>query len=205
MLNILNISKAFFRKIRALVRPSKIDGRVVVGSYTYGVTPSTVLLFRESDRVFIGKYCSFAYDVKIIASGEHNYNAVANFPFYAHFLNHGGERDTFTKGVVRVGNDVWVGARAIILSGVEIGDGAVIAAGAVVTKSVPPYAIVGGVPARLIKYRFSEKVIQELLKLEWWNWSDAVIKNNIEDFYIDVNEFIHKATLRMDAYGESNS
>lgn len=205
MLNILNISKAFFRKIRALVLPAKIDGRVTVGSYTYGVTPSTVLLFRESDRVFIGKFCSFAYDVKIIASGEHNYSAVANFPFYAHFLNHGGERDTFTKGVVRVGNDVWVGARAIILSGVEIGDGAVIAAGAVVTKNVPPYAIVGGVPAKLIKYRFSEKVIQDLLKIKWWNWSDADIKNKVEDFYIDVEEFIHKATLRIDTSSDSNS
>lgn len=189
--------KIFIKRIYETAKKPTIDQRVVVGIYTYGVTPNTVLLFKQSDRVFIGKYCSFAYDVKIIASGEHNYRAVANFPFYAHFLNQGGERDTFTKGDVRIGNDVWVGTRATILSGVKIGDGAVIAAGAVVTENVPPYAIVGGVPARLIKYRFTEEVINDLLRIKWWNWSDNKIKANLEFFYQDVNEFIKRADLHL--------
>ncbi len=201
----INILKILLNKIREIGKNSTVDERVIVGSYTYGVTPSTVLLFKQSDRVYIGRYCSFAYDVKIIASGEHNYRAVANFPFYAHFLNKGGERDTFTKGEVRIGNDVWIGARATILSGVVIGDGAVVAAGAVVTKNIPPYAIAGGVPAKLIKYRFPEEVINDLLKIKWWNWSDANVKNNIEDFYLDVNEFIKKAKLHLETSSGSNS
>ncbi len=201
----INILKILLNKIREIGKNSTVDERVIVGGYTYGITPSTVLLFKESDRVYIGRYCSFAYDVKIIASGEHDYRAVANFPFYAHFLNKGVERDTFTKGEVRIGNDVWIGARATILSGVEIGDGAVVAAGAVVTKNIPPYAIVGGVPAKLIKYRFPEEVVNDLLKIKWWNWSDANVKSNIEDFYLDVNKFIKKAKLHLKTSSSSNS
>jgi len=192
-------------KIREIGKNSTVDERVIIGAYTYGITPSTVLLFKQSDRVYIGRYCSFAYDVKIIASGEHDYRAVANFPFYAHFLKKGIERDTFTKGEVRIGNDVWIGARATILSGVEIGDGAVVAAGAVVTKNIPPYAIVGGVPAKLIKYRFPEEVVNDLLKIKWWNWTDAHVKSNIEDFYLDVNEFIKKAKLHLKTSSGSSS
>ncbi len=174
-----------------------ISGRVFIGEHTYGVTSKTTLLIKEGDKVFIGKFCSIAYGVKIIPSGEHNYKAVANFPFYAHFLKQGVEKDTFSKGAVRIGNDVWVGARATILSGVEIGDGAVVAAGAVVTKDVPPYAIVAGVPARILKYRFSQEIISELLTIKWWDWDDQSVLNNIDDFYLDVNVFISKSKLRL--------
>ena len=85
-------------------------------------------------------------------------------------------RSPATKGDVVIGNDVWIGYRAIILSGVTIGDGAVIAAGAVVTKDVPAYGIVGGNPAKLIKKRFDDETIPRLLKIAWWNWDDAKIE-----------------------------
>lgn len=197
------ILRILANKIKNLAEEPKTDGRVFVGCYTYGVSSATVLLFKESDRVQIGKYCSFAYGVKIIASGEHNYRAVANFPFYAHYLNQGPEKDTFSKGEIVIGNDVWIGARATILSGVNIGDGAVVAAGALVTKDVPPYAIVGGVPAKLLKYRFKQEIINDLLKIKWWDWNDDFIKNNIDNFYLDVNEFIKKSNLHFSASADS--
>ena len=83
------------------------------------------------------------------------------------------------KGDIVIGNDVWIGFEAVILSGVTIGDGAIIGTRAVVTKDVPPYTIVGGVPAKPIRKRFSDSVISELLKVQWWNWSDNRIKKNI--------------------------
>lgn len=172
---------------------TQLDSRIMVGTATYGVGEKTVLLFRSDDRVTIGSYCSLAYGVTIVASGEHNYRGVANFPFAA---VHRGEvdRDTLKKGEVIIGNDVWIGAKATILSGVNVGDGAVIAAGAVVCRDVPPYAIVGGVPARLIKYRFSEDIRNVLLEVGWWNWTPEVIARNIDLFYLPIEEFIVRVT-----------
>jgi len=179
------------RRIRLLLGAPIWDPRVKVGNGTYGVGEKTVLLFREDDRVTIGKYCSIGYGATIIASGEHNYRGVANYPFAA-MLKKDTHRDTFSKGNVCIGNDVWLGANATILSGVTIGDGAVIAAGAVVTKSVPPYAIVGGVPARIIKFRFAPKIISELLRVAWWKWQPQKIEKNIAMFYLPVKTFLHQ-------------
>ena len=187
---------AFFARLRRWVRRllgySTVDPRVTVGLGTYGVGEKTVLLFRDDDRVDIGKYCSVAFGVTIVASGEHNYCGAANFPLAA-VLKGDVDRDTFSKGPVRVGNDVWIGANATILSGVTIGDGAVVAAGSVVTKSVPPYAIVGGAPAKIIKYRFPIETIERLLRLGWWNWHPEKINQNMSLFYQPVDEFLSGA------------
>lgn len=180
------------RRVKRLLGVSMLDPRVSVGHGTYGIGEKTVLLFRDDDRVRIGKYCSVAYGVTIVSSGEHNYGGVANYPFAA-VLNQDIDRDTFSKGPVRIGNDVWIGANATILSGVTIGDGAVVAAGAVVTESVPPYAIVGGVPARVIKYRFEAETIESLLRVAWWDWSPQSIRENMELFYLPVDAFLSKA------------
>ena len=90
---------------------------------------------------------------------------------------------------VEIGNDVWIGANVILLPGVKIGDGAILAAGAVVTKDVEPYAIVGGVPAKLIKYRFSQEKREKLLRIQWWSWDEERIEENIELFY-DPDKFL---------------
>jgi acetyltransferase-like isoleucine patch superfamily enzyme len=181
------------RRIRRLLGLSSLDPRVDIGVGTYGIGEKTVLLFRDDDRVVIGKYCSFAYGVTIVASGEHNFRGVANYPFAAAFEND-VSRDTHTKGNVCIGHDVWLGANVTILSGVNVGNGAVVAAGAVVTSSVPPYAIVGGVPARVIKYRFAPDIIDGLLKVAWWHWAPEMIRNHMDWFYLPVEEFLHQAS-----------
>lgn len=183
-----------FRLFRRLVFDEHgiIDKRLTIGIGTYGVTSKTVLLFKEGDRVTIGSYCSIATGVKILASGEHNYQAVSTFPFKAKLQNLGDEYDTISRGAVYIGNDVWLGTNCIILSGVSIGDGAVVAAGSIVTSDVSPYAIVGGFPAKTIKFRFSEDKIADLLKIKWWEWDGEFLMSNIDDLYLDVDLFISK-------------
>jgi len=164
-------------------------GTVSIGEYTYGIP--TVLSFRRDDRVKIGKFCSIADDVVIIVSGEHRYDRVATFPLRSRFVEN-VEADTFSRGPVIIGNDVWIGSRAIILSGVKIDDGAVIGAGAVVTNDVPPYAIVAGVPAKVLRFRFTREQITKLLEIAWWNWGLEKIIRNMNYFYGDLEIFIEK-------------
>ena len=122
-------------------------------------------------RVRVGAYCSIAAGVQVILGGEHRTDWVTTFPFseidprFAHIKGH-----PRTKGDINVGNDVWIGRDAFILSGVTIGDGAVVAARALVSRDVPPYGIVAGNPATLLRYRFPADVIERLLKAAWWSW-----------------------------------
>jgi acetyltransferase-like isoleucine patch superfamily enzyme len=180
------------KNVTGLVGEGKWDGRVSVGCHTYGISRKNFFLARREDRVRIGKFCSFAQEVMIIPSGEHYYKRVSTFPFHAHILNKGVEKDTSSKGVIIIGHDVWVGYRVAILSGVTIGNGAVIAAGAVVAHDVPPYAIAAGVPAKVIGYRFPEFLVNKLLEIKWWDWELSVIIDRQDDFYGDVEVFVKK-------------
>lgn len=130
----------------------------------------------------IGKYCSISYGVTIGAP-EHNYTRPSTHQFiyeprYGLFEEDTIVREEKFKQPVSIGNDVWIGCNSTILRGVSVGNGAIVAANAVVTKDVPPYSIVAGVPARVIKYRFSQEIIDRLLSLQWWNWDDSRIKKN---------------------------
>ena len=126
--------------------------------------------------------------MQVVINRNHPYNNVSNFGLKYNFLNKPG--DILYKGDINVGNDVWIGNNVIVMPGVTIGNGAVIGAGAVVTKDVPPYAIVGGNPAKVIKYRFTEKQIEKLLEIKWWNWPvwkvydniDLIENNNVDNF-----------------------
>lgn len=138
------------------------------------------------DRLIIGKFCSIACGAKFIFnSANHTLSSLSTYPFPLFFEEWGLKREDVTdswdnKGDIVIGNDVWIGYEAVIMSGVTIGDGAVIGTRAVVTKDVPPYTIVGGVPAKTIRKRFSDETISELLKIRWWDWPEERIAQNIE-------------------------
>jgi len=138
------------------------------------------------DRLIIGKFCSIACGAKFLFnSANHSMNSLSTYPFPLFFEEWGLDKKNVAgswdnKGDIVIGNDVWIGYEAVILAGVTVGDGAIIGTRAVVTKDVPPYTIVGGIPAKPIRKRFSEDVIARLLELKWWDWSKERIAQNIE-------------------------
>lgn len=149
--------------------------------------------------VEVGSYCSIAGDVKFMNKDEHaciiNPKIISCYPFKG-LLGYGtDELLAGGKGPIIIGNDVWIGEGARIMSNVRIGDGAVIAAQTVVTKDVPPYALCAGNPGRIKKYRFTKEQIGELLKIKWWEWSVDKIKENFADF-LDVDIFIRKYKVK---------
>ena len=132
-----------------------------IGNYSYGI----INVSSDTDnKLIIGNYCSIAENVKFLLGLDYPTNLVSTYPFKSYFMN---GIDAISKGDIIVNDDVWIGCGATILSGVHISQGAIIAVGAVVTKDIPPYAIVGGVPANILKYRFSKEIIQELLKINY--------------------------------------
>ncbi|MBY6185714.1 type B chloramphenicol O-acetyltransferase [Marinobacter hydrocarbonoclasticus] len=134
----------------------------------------------DVDKLIIGRYCSIGTGAVFVMAGNQGHRAdwVSTFPFfYQAYPEFDGAQDAWQPaGDTVLGNDVWVGSEAMILPGVRVGHGAVIAARAVVTKDVPPFAIVAGNPARLIRHRFSDVQIEKLLEMAWWDWSEAQIK-----------------------------
>jgi acetyltransferase-like isoleucine patch superfamily enzyme len=150
----------------------------------------------ENDKanLVIGKFCSIAGNLNIYLGGDHRTDWVTTYPFgNIHnniFNKFDGTGHPKTNGDVIIGNDVWICDNVTIMSGVTIGDGAVIACNSHVVKNVEPYSIVGGNPAKLIKYRFTPEQIEKLLEIKWWNWEDEKINdftpvlcnNNIDDF-----------------------
>ena len=165
---------------------------ITVGDYTmYNDFVNDPTLFEKNnvlyhypingDRLQIGKFCSIACGARFIFnSANHTLSSLSTYPFPLFFEEWGLEKADVSKawdnkGDIVVGNDVWIGYEAVIMAGVTVGDGAVIGARAVVTKDVPPYTIVGGVPAKPIRKRFSENVISSLLELRWWDWSEEKI------------------------------
>ena len=169
------------------------DPSIEVGDYTiYNDFVSDPLLFERNnvlyhypinhERLIIGKFCSIACGAKFLFNcANHTLKSLSTYTFPLFYKDWDLEKsDVATawdnKGDIVIGNDVWIGYEAVIMAGVHIGNGAIIAARAVVTKDVPPYTIVGGVPARPIRKRFDEEVIQELETLQWWNWSAEKIR-----------------------------
>lgn len=174
---------------------------VKIGRYTYGYEFMLLHDFPLASR--IGRFTSINQSAKILNNHPLGYvttHPMLDTPMFfgddfekrisfckkygTHFNNHESDSSPLRENEpVEIGNDVWIGANVCLLPGVHIGDGAIIAAGAVVVKDVEPYSIVGGVPARLIKYRFEQKVIEKMMKIKWWDWPIEKIEKNIELFY----------------------
>ncbi len=163
-----------------------------VGKYTYG-TPNIYWNNNEA-KLKIGNFCSIPKNVNIYLGGNHRIDWVTTYPF-GHinkdvFNQFNGEGHPSTKGDVIIGNDVWIGEDVTIMSGITVGDGAVIANNSHVVKNVEPYTLVGGNPAKLIRYRFTPEQIEKLLEIKWWYWDDAKINHftpllcnpNIDEF-----------------------
>ena len=134
---------------------------------------------KDVDKLIIGKYCSIGSGAVFMMAGNqgHRMDWVSTFPFYYQANIFKTSINAYEKaGDTRISNDVWIGSEAMIMAGITIGSGAIIAARAVVVKDVPPYTVVGGNPATIIKYRFNETQREELLKLKWWDWSETEIK-----------------------------
>jgi acetyltransferase-like isoleucine patch superfamily enzyme len=157
----------------------RID-KVIVGKKTYGGLHVTDFS-PAGEKLRIGSYCSISPGVRFLLGGEHQINSVSTYPFKVKCF--GYEREAGSKGDIVVSDDVWIGTNAIICSGVNIGQGAIVAAGAVVTKDVEPYAIVAGNPAKVIKYRFDEEIREKLLKTDICKLFDSFEKNTIDLIY----------------------
>ena len=178
------------------LKPVISNPNISIGDFTmYNDFVNDPLLFEKNnvlyhypinkDKLMIGKFCSIACGAKFIFnSANHTLTSLSTYPFPIFFEEWELDRKDVAnawdnKGNIVIGNDVWIGYEAVIFAGVTIGDGAIIGTRAVVTKDVSPYTIVGGVPAKLIRKRFSENVINTLLEIKWWDWSREKISEKI--------------------------
>lgn len=157
---------------------------VEVGKCTYGEL--NIFTANNKSKLIIGSFVSIGPDVKFIVSGEHQLDSISTFPFKAYF---GAIKyEEMDNTITLIDDDVWIGANVTILSGVHIGQGAVIAAGSVVTKDVPPYAIVGGVPAKIIRKRFPENIITALSEIDYSKLTQEQIMDHIDDLYTKLED-----------------
>ena len=195
------------------VKPTITNKNIIVGDFTYIADSEfeshvTHLYEWNDDKLIIGKFCQIASGVEFIMNGaNHQMNAVSTFPFYT---LEGWEQtppskeDLPLKGNTVIGNDVWIGQNAVILPGVHIGDGAIIGANSVVGSNVEPYTIVAGNPARVIRKRFSDKLIQTMEELKWWDLSieeindliPTLTSSNLEKVAEELDQRVKKMNLK---------
>lgn len=184
---------SFENKIKNFIINSQKNILLTLGRRSY-ISSAVIREDASYEHVFIGNYCSIADDVRFLIGANHNHDFLSTYPMglvlgakvdlnSCDFKN---VKKNINKNYIVIGNDVWIGYGATILDGVYVGNGAVVAAGAVVTKDVPPYAIVAGSPARIIRYRLSEELIPKINKVKWWYWDEEIIKLN-ENYFHDTD------------------
>ena len=157
------------------VERCELYGRINIGRYSSLNGPNTDIV-ADGGKVTIGQFCSIARNVSIQVS-NHAMTRATTYPIFKNIFKENNKGEFVTRGDISIENDVWIGAHAVVLSGAVIHNGAIIAANSVVTGEIPAYAIAAGVPAKVIKYRFSQEVIDDLLEKKWWNWSLEKIKD----------------------------
>lgn len=166
--------------------------------------------WNTNSKLVIGNFCSIANDVHFICdSGYHGESEITSFPLFHELLDKEdnvviNNRNFMVKNIAKdlkpkkqnitIGNDVWIGARATVLPNVTIGNGVAILTGAVVSEDIPDYAIVGGVPAKIVSFKHEDNVVQKLNAIEWWNWDESKIKEQVNDFYLLIEEFLKKTS-----------
>jgi virginiamycin A acetyltransferase len=161
-------------------------GNVQVGHYSYGLLNIVSLYEQENEKLIIGNFVSIAPGVQFLMGVNHQMNTITSYPLYSRFVEY-SKIDANSRGDIKIDDEVWIGTNSLIMSGISIGKGAIIAAGSIVTKDVPPYTIFGGNPAKLIKPRFSEEIIQELMTFNLMDIKIENIKKNISLFYSEIN------------------
>ncbi|HEX2893691.1 MAG TPA: CatB-related O-acetyltransferase [Marmoricola sp.] len=182
----LHTARRVWRRISRGERLERFEGLKAAGRLKYGVAsygvPTIIDHPHENCSLCVGNYTSISPDSTIVLGGEHPTDRLTTFPLRIILNIPGAWHDGFpaeSRDTI-IGSDVWVGARATILSGARIGNGAVVAAGSLVAQDVPSYAVVGGVPARVIRFRFNADVISQLEELAWWDWPEHTIREAAE-------------------------
>lgn len=179
-------------KIIKLVLP-KWYSRVAMGDYSYINDEAEVQSFRQPQQVQIGKYCSIG-KCKFVIDGDHDIKLASTYPFREFSMSEHAPMNHNPKSPPVIGNDCWICDDVVIYGGVKIGDGSVVAGNSVVTKDVPPYAVVAGNPARIVKYRFDEETIERFLELQWWNMDHVYVCKELAPVMNDIDEFLRRAT-----------
>lgn len=184
----------WLRKLGILKPRNSLPGGVSVGRHSHSnLRASSFLHCTGQSPVEIGAFCAFAPEVLFVCHANHPTETASTFGIQDRIVKTKTLYEYLrTKGPIVIGNDVWVGTRAIILSGVTISDGAIVAAGSVVTRDVPPYAIVAGNPARFIRYRFSGETIAAMRSIRWWDWPLEVIMQEKAAFDLPADEFVRR-------------
>lgn len=168
------------------------DERISIGRRTYGLKRSSFLLYEPDESVAVGSFCSFGPGVLLLGGGEHRVG-VSSYPLHTRLLRTRPKVvEALSKGPVQIGNDCWFGTRSMVLSGVTVGHGAIVGAGAVVARDVPPYAVVAGNPAQVVRMRFDERTVERLLAVAWWNWDDETIRRRAH-LFDDVEQLLRAA------------
>ena len=168
--------------------------KVELGDYTYMNDNAKILSFRSPQTIKIGKYCSIG-DCMFVVDGDHNIKYASTYPFKEFGYSDKAPMNANIKSAPTIGNDVWIADGAVIYGGVIIHDGAVVAGNAVVTKDVPPYAVVGGNPAKILKYRFDDEIVKRLQETYWWELDHDMICKELAPLINDIEKFCEKAEI----------
>lgn len=174
------------------VKNSTLGKRTSIGRYT------------KIENSKIGSYCSISWNTTIGASSHPSVRISTNAFTYRKLFGLVNRDKVFVQKITEIGNDVWIGCNVTILSGVKVGDGAIIGAGSVVTKDVAAYSIVGGIPAKKIKMRFDLDIVEKIENIKWWNWDDELIKNNISLFEKDINYDVISNLIKIESERNKN-